>query len=37
MIPYSKLNITIRNWPKGFPLALKIRDVTPISEADKVR
>jgi hypothetical protein len=37
MIPYIRLNTTIKNCPKGFPLALKINDVTPIKDAIKVR
>ena len=37
MKPYSKLKSTISTCPMGFPLALKISDVTPISEAASVR
>ena len=37
MIPYSRLNTTIRSCPTGFPLALKISEVTPIKDAAKVR
>ena len=37
MMPYSKLNTTISTCPKGFPLALKISEVTPMREAIKVR
>ena len=31
------MNKTIKNCPKGFPFALKIKDVTPINEAINVR
>jgi len=37
IIPYSRLNIIIKNCPKGFPFALKIKDVTPIKDADSVK
>ena len=36
IIPYSKLNTTISNCPNGFPFALNIKDVTPISDAGQV-
>lgn len=36
MIPYSALKHTISSCPKGFPLALKIREVTPISDAARI-
>jgi hypothetical protein len=28
--------MTMRNWPKGLPLALKMREVTPMREAARV-
>lgn len=37
MIPYSRLNRIISAYPAGCPLALKIREVTPISDAVRVR
>ena len=37
IIPYNKLKTTMRNWPNGFPFALKINDVTPINDAASVR
>ena len=36
MIPYSALKHTISSCPKGFPLALKIREVTPIRDAARI-
>jgi len=32
-----RLNTTIKSCPKGFPFALKIREVTPIKDAYNVR
>lgn len=37
MIPYNILNTIISIWDTGFPFAAKIRDVTPIKDAIKVK
>ena len=37
MMPYSALKTTMRNWPNGWPLALKMSDVAPIREAASVK
>ncbi len=37
MMPYSTAKTMMSTWPTGFPLAQKIRDVTPMSDAARVR
>ena len=37
MIPYIILKHIISTWPKGFPRALKIREVLPTSEAARAK
>ena len=36
MTPYSRLNTTIKSCPMGLPLAVKISEVTPMREAQRV-